>query len=103
MPWRSGLAVVLLAGVVATVVLVVPAGGGLPCLPSPTRPEAAAAWNGLVGGARRPVDAGQRVLVVLTAFSLADRVQRAGGLASDSDERRWTSVAAAAQEQFISN
>jgi subtilisin family serine protease len=102
MPWRSG-PPVLLAGLVAAAVLVVPAGGGGTPPPSPTRLEAAAAWNGLVGGARQPVDSGQRVLVVLTAFSLADRVQRAGGLASDVDERRWTSVAAAAQEQFISN
>src|SRR6185436_15164890 len=90
MPWRSGLAVVLLAGLVVAAVLVVPAGGGGAPPPSPTRLEAAAAWNGLVGGARQPVDSGQRVLVVLTAFSLADRVQRAGGLASDGEERRWT-------------
>jgi subtilisin family serine protease len=103
MPWRNGAAVVLLAGIVAAAVLVVPAGGGGVPPPSPTRLQAAVAWNGLVGGERRPVDAGQRVLVVLTAFSLADRVQRAGGLASDADERRWSSVAAAAQEQFISN
>jgi len=103
MPWRSGLAVVLLAGLVVAAALVVPAGGGGAPPSSPTRLEAAAAWNGLVGGARQPVDSGQRVLVVLTAFSLADRVQRAGGLASDADERRWTSVASAAQEQFISN
>jgi subtilisin family serine protease len=103
MPWRSGLCVAVLAGLVATAVLMVPAGGGGTPPPTPTRLQAAAAWNGLVGGARAPVDAGQRVLVVLRAFSLADRVQRAGGLASDADERRWTSVAAAAQEQLISN
>src|SRR5581483_3034429 len=46
---------------------------------------------------------GQRVLVVLSAFSLADRVARAGGRASDADERRWTAAALAAQGQFVSN
>jgi subtilisin family serine protease len=49
------------------------------------------------------VGTGERVLVVLSAFSLADRVERVGGLATEADERRWTSAAAAAQEQFISN
>ena len=77
-------------------------GGGGSHPPAPSRLEAAAAWSGLVGSARVPVGTGQRVLVVLTAFSLADRVQRAGGLAGDSDERRWTSAAVAAQQQFIS-
>ena len=104
MRWRKGAGLLVLAGIVAAAVLIVPAGGGgAPPPSSPTRIEAAAAWNGLVGGARAPVGVGQRVLVVLTAFSLADRVDRAGGLAGDADERRWTSAAAAAQSQFISN
>ena len=92
MPWRSALCLAALAGVVAAAIVVVPAGGGSHH-PAPSRLEAAAAWSGLVGSARVPVGTGQRVLVVLTAFSLADRVQRAGGLAGDSDERRWTSAA----------
>jgi subtilisin family serine protease len=49
------------------------------------------------------VATGQRVLVVLSAFSLADRVERAGGLASDRDERGWSAAAYAAQQQFIAS
>src|SRR5204863_7665300 len=102
MRWRSAAALAAVAAVVAAAVVVVPAGGG--GRPPATSPAAAAgAWSGLVGGARAPVGTGQRVLVVLTAFSLADRVARAGGLAGDADERRWTSAAVAAQEQFVSN
>jgi minor extracellular serine protease Vpr len=101
MRWRSALCLAALAGLVAAAIVVVPAGGGSHP-PAPSRLDAAAAWSGLVGSARVPVGTGQRVLVVLTAFSLADRVQRAGGLAGDSDERRWTSAAFAAQQQFIS-
>jgi Subtilase family len=101
MRWRSAAALAAVAAVVAAAVLVVPeGGGGAPARPS--RLHAATAWSGLVGEARAPVGTGQRVLVVLTAFSLADRVARAGGLASDADERRWTSAAVAAQEQFVS-
>jgi subtilisin family serine protease len=103
MRWRSGVVVSVLAGIVAAAVLVVPAGGGGAPAPVVSRLSAAAGWNGLVGGTRAPVGTGQRVLVVLSAFSLADRVQRAGGLATEADERRWTSAAAAAQEQFISD
>jgi subtilisin family serine protease len=103
MPWRSGIGVAALAGIVAAAVVVVPAGGGRAPAPAPSRLAAAAGWNGLVGGTRASVGTGQRVLVVLTAFSLADRVERAGGFATEAEERRWTSAAAAAQEQFISN
>ena len=103
MRWRSSLGLVVLAAIVAAAVLVVPEGGGGAPPAAPTRLASAAAWNGLVGGARAEVGTGQRVLVVLTAFSLADRVQRAGGLATDGEERRWTAGAAAAQQQFISD
>src|SRR5262245_36305075 len=103
MRWRSGVVVTVLAGIVAAAVIVVPAGGGGAPAPAVSRLVAAAGWNGLVGGTRAPLGTDQRVLVVLSAFSLADRVQRAGGLATEADERRWTSAAAAAQEQFISD
>ncbi|HEY7604806.1 MAG TPA: S8 family serine peptidase [Gaiellaceae bacterium] len=103
MRWRSALGFTVLAGVVAAAVLVVPAGGGGAPPAAPSRLEAAAAWNGLVGGPRTEAGTGQRVLVVLTAFSLADRVERAGGRASDAEERRWTAAAAAAQQQFASD
>ena len=81
--------------------LVVAAAGGETSAPETTRVEAAA-WAGLVGEPRPPVDVGQRVLVVLTAPSLASRVREAGGRASDRDERRWTSRARAAQLLFLS-
>src|SRR5580765_1547491 len=103
MRWRSSLGIAVLAAIVAAAILVVPEGGGGAPPATPTRLASAAAWNGLVGGARAEVGTGQRVLVVLTAFSLADRVQRAGGLATDAEERRWTAGAAAAQQQFISD
>jgi hypothetical protein len=103
MRWRSLGAVAVLAGVAAAAVLTVPPreGGAAPHARSAA--SAAAAWSGLVGGARAPVATGQRVLVVLTAFSLADRVARAGGLASDRDERRWSAAAFAAQQQFVTD
>jgi subtilisin family serine protease len=62
---------------------------------------AASAWQGLVGNDRPSVALGQRVIVVLKAPSLADRVRRAGGRASDSDERSWTAAALASQQQFL--
>jgi subtilisin family serine protease len=103
MRWRSALGIAVFAAIVAAAVLAVPEGGGGAPPATPTRLASAAAWNGLVGGARAEVGTGQRVLVVLTAFSLADRVQRAGGFATDAEERRWTAAAAAAQQQFISD
>ena len=103
MPWRSTAALSALAGVAAAAVLTVPSRGGGAPPQAPSRLEAAAAWSGLVGAPRAPVALGQRVLVVLAAFSLADRVQRAGGLASDAEERRWSATSVAAQQQFVSN
>jgi minor extracellular serine protease Vpr len=104
MPLRNGVvAGVLLGSVAAAAYFAVSPGGGRATQPSPSPSSAAEAWSGLVGGARAPVATGQRVLVVLSAFSLADRVARAGGLASDRDERRWSAAAVAAQQQFISD
>lgn len=64
--------------------------------------EAAVAWQGLVGEPRAEVVVGQRVLVVLKLPSLADRVARAGGRASDREMRRWTASALSAQRLFVS-
>jgi subtilisin family serine protease len=102
MRWREAAPVAALAAVAAAAVLLVPAGGGSGAAPPRTSVDSAA-WSGLVGSPRAPVLTGQRVLVVLSAYSLADRVARAGGLAGDADERRWTAAALAAQGQFISN
>src|SRR5437867_6268046 len=71
--------------------------------PSPPAPSAASAWEGLVGSARPQVAIGQRVLVVLKAPSLAQRVAAAGGFASDAAERRWTAAVLAIQQQFLSD
>src|SRR2546423_1887694 len=67
----------------------------------PTLSSTAAAWRGLAGSARPKVDVGQRVIVVLKAPSLAQRVAQAGGRATDSQERQWTTSALAAQQQVL--
>ncbi len=61
----------------------------------------AAAWRGLVGGARPPVTVGQRMLVVLKAPSLATRVAANGGFATQKQEHEWTRDAIAAQQQLL--
>jgi subtilisin family serine protease len=58
-------------------------------------------WSGLVGGPRPEVSVGQRMIVVLRTPSLADRVARAGGRASEADHIRWHAAAQAAQQQLI--
>ncbi len=70
------------------------AGGGIPA----ERLPAASAWAGLVGGPRPRVSVGQRVIVVLKAPSLADRIRPT---ATAADERRWSDEALAAQRQLI--
>jgi subtilisin family serine protease len=103
MRWRNGVAVAIVAGIGAAAALTVPPREGGAAPQARSRLAAAAGWSGLVGGSRAPVATGQRVLVVLSAFSLADWVARAGGLASDADERRWSAAALAAQQQFVSS
>jgi subtilisin family serine protease len=69
-----------------------------------TEPEAQAvraSWRGLVGGPRPEVPVGQRTIVVLRTPSLADRVARAGGRATEADHLRWHAAAQAAQQQLI--
>src|ERR671936_2354478 len=61
----------------------------------------ASAWRGLVGGPRTRVTVGQRVLVVLKAPSLADRVAANGGLATQRQEHNWTREAVVAQRQLL--
>ena len=66
-------------------------------------PAPAVSWEGLVGaGPREPVSLGQRMLVVLKAPSLADRVSAGGGLATDRQERAWTSNSLSQQRLLIS-
>ena len=65
------------------------------------RSDEAVSWRGLVGGLHRQVPLGQRMIVVLNAPSLADKVAAAGGVATDDQERQWNAAAAAAQEQLL--
>jgi subtilisin family serine protease len=61
----------------------------------------ASSWQGLVGGPRPAVTVGQRMLVVLKAPSLAQRVAQNGGLATQRQEHEWTRTAIAAQKQLL--
>jgi subtilisin family serine protease len=61
----------------------------------------ASSWRGLVGSRPR-VAIGQRVMVVLRSPSLADRVARAGGRATDRQERSWSESALNSQRLLIS-
>ena len=97
MPQRlSALSLVALAATVSAVT----AGALVADRPSPE--AEAEAWAGLVGGDPADVVLGQRVIVVLAAPSLADRVRRAGGRADDRQHRNWTRAAASAQRLFVS-
>ena len=61
----------------------------------------ASSWRGLVGGPRPAVTVGQRMIVVLKAPSLAERVARNGGLATQRQEHRWTRSAISAQKRLL--
>jgi hypothetical protein len=58
-------------------------------------------WHGLAGAPRPRVAVGQRLIVLLKAPALADRVGSAGGLAASEDERRWTSTALSTQKLLV--
>jgi subtilisin family serine protease len=58
-------------------------------------------WQGLAGSQRPRVAVGQRVIVVLKAPALADRVGRAGGLATSEQERQWTERALTSQKLLV--
>ena len=92
----GALAVVAVA---ATLLLVVPTGASKPIRSAELQP---ARWSGLVGSDRAQVPVGQRLIVVLKAPSLADFVARAGGQASDVQERRWTKLVLESQRALLS-
>ena len=88
-----------LAAIAVAVTLILIAAGGHG---SGSAPELGpASWAGLAGSQRPHVAVGQRVLVLLKASSLADRLANAGGRATDEQERRWTQSALAAQKLLI--
>src|SRR5689334_2353122 len=99
MPLRR-LAVGALLVVGAIVAGAVLASGG-----SASKPRTAAvpteSWQGLVGSPRGDVALGQRMIVVMRAPSLALQVQRAGGTATEEQERHWTAQALSAQQDVL--
>jgi hypothetical protein len=86
-----------LVALVAAAVLVATSGGA-----RTKGPQSSASWIGLAGGSRPRVALGQRMIVVLRSPSLADRVARAGGFATEKQERSWTAAALASQNVLIS-
>ncbi len=92
----GSLAVVALA---ATILLVATGGKSAG---APPRTERAPTWRGLVGGRLTQVPVGQRQIVLLRESSLADRVARSGGRASEVDERRWNEEALVKQKALLS-
>ncbi len=82
----------------AALALVLANGGGAGGGTVAERAPAGAEWAGLVGGPRPRVSVGQRVIVVLNAPSLADRV---GPTSTAADEQRWTAEALAGQKALI--
>ena len=86
----------LLAGGLAALLLLT--GGG--AADAPPRAGVAAGWQGLLGSRPAPL-LGERQIVVLRAASLADRVRRAGGVASERQMRSWTAIARRRQEELL--
>ena len=97
-PRPAGALALVAAAVVAVLVVTGGSGRGAGVSPQVVSP---AGWVGLAGGTRPRVSVGQRVLVVLRAASLADRVAAAGGIASEAQERKWSNQARAKQKQLI--
>jgi len=97
-PSREPLNALVLAAlaVVVTAVLIA-AGGGKSSFSATGQPS----WQGLAGAQRPRVAVGQRVIVVLKAPALADRVGRVGGLATSEEERRWTRSALSTQKLLV--
>jgi subtilisin family serine protease len=90
-------ALVLAALAVVVTAVLIAAGGGSR-RPAPTGQPS---WQGLAGAQRPRVAVGQRVIVLLKAPALADRVGNAGGLATSEEERRWTETALASQKLLV--
>jgi len=99
-PPREPLHALLLAAFAAVITLVLIAAGGR----SSSKPvlQVMPSWKGLAGAQRPRVAVGQRVIVLLKAPALADRLGKVGGLATDEQERRWTATALASQKLLIS-
>src|SRR3954464_15643062 len=92
---RNALVLAALA-VVATAVLIAAGGHN-----SGLTAEGETSWQGLAGAQRTRVAVGQRVIVLLKAPALADRVGTAGGLATSEQERQWTQNALSPQKLLV--
>ena len=97
-PPREPFNALVLAALAVVVTAVLIAAGGHSGGVTPTGEPS---WQGLAGSLRPRVAVGQRVIVVLKAPALADRVGRAGGLATSEDERRWTQTALSSQKLLV--
>ncbi|HEY5294315.1 MAG TPA: S8 family serine peptidase [Gaiellaceae bacterium] len=96
-PRRSGtLALFVVAALVAAVAATVGARGRA-AVPVPA---GSASWRSLVGEPRAAVASSQRMIVVLSAPSLAERLAKAR-FATEAQERGWTSQALAAQQEVL--
>ncbi len=82
--------------VVATAVLIAAGGHN-----SGLTPAGEPSWQGLAGAHRPRVAVGQRVIVLLRAPALGDRVGTAGGLATSEQERQWTQNALSSQKLLV--
>jgi hypothetical protein len=91
-----------LTAVALAITLVLVAFGGASSRGSTDSGDTAVSWAGLAGAPRPRVAVGQRMIVLLRAPSLAEQVARAGGRATDADQRRWTQQARAAQQLVLS-
>jgi hypothetical protein len=87
---------VLTVGVAAALIAVGGHGGKAASTASVSR------WQGLAGEQRPRVSVGQRMIVLLKAPALADRLALVGGLATTEQERRWTAAALTSQKLLIS-
>ena len=97
-PSREPFNALVLAALAVVVTAVLIAAGGRSESVTPTGEPS---WQGLAGSLRPRVAVGQRVIVVLKAPALADRVGRVGGLATSEDERRWTETALSSQKLLV--
>jgi len=96
-PRRSGaVTLVVFAALVATIVATVGARGRA----AAPDPAGVADWRSLVGGPRAAVSTSQRMIVVLSTPSLAQRLSKAR-FATEAQERGWTSQALAAQQEVL--
>jgi subtilisin family serine protease len=96
-PRRDGLIVLVLVLALAGVALLAVGNSGSADAPAT---GGAAGWRALLGS-RPAALLGQRQIVVLRAPSLADRVRRAGGKATEEKMRAWTRASRRAQQDAL--